>query len=236
MEALQTPRVPLPKLPLPKLPQPTQTGTAPIVPTTVVIPKPIMPKPSPMVQTRIVVPQTKQPGTGLLRQFGGGGQIVIAATPQVTAVPTVATVEETGYTILVKMLDAWEGSVEQTQQLANLRYIDGTPIIDVKRRDIIREIIGMLIYQPFEEVIDFLKDAPNPEYILWDQESMDEGRTKVAREIAIQQAEEVGVKGVGRCRYCPSTELVYAMKQLRSGDEPATIFVRCVMCNKQWRQ
>jgi DNA-directed RNA polymerase subunit M/transcription elongation factor TFIIS len=94
----------------------------------------------------------------------------------------------------------------------------------------------MLRYQEFDDVIYFLTNAPDPAFILWDQESLDEGRLVVAREIAIQQAEEVGVKGVGKCRYCQSTELVFALRQLRSGDEPATIFVRCVFCTKQWRQ
>lgn len=109
-------------------------------------------------------------------------------------------------------------------------------IIDIERRDIILEIIGMLLYQPAQDVIDFLIDAPNPGYVLWDQLFMNEGKISIEREITIQQAEEVGVKGVGKCRYCSSNELVFAQKQLSSGDEAMKVFVRCVACQKSWRQ
>lgn len=126
---------------------------------------------------------------------------------------------------------------DQITDLLALKYItDGTLIINPKRKDVLIEIIGMLLLQPYPEVIEFLSEATDPDYILWDQESMNEGRVNVAREIAIQQAEEVGVKGVGKCRYCTSNELVFAQKQIRSGDEPMTIFVRCIACRKQWRQ
>lgn len=211
----QTTTVPLPT------PQPTQ------VPQPQITPRPIIATPT---------PTPTQGQGGILRQFGGGGTTTIMTGPQVTAAPTVTIVTETGYSILVRLIGVWGGTPEQAQQLSELQYMNGTSIIDVKRRDVIMEVIGMLKNQTFDEVIDFLTDAPSVEFVMWDQEALDEGRIKVAREITIQQAEEVGVKGVGRCRYCPSTELVFAMKQLRSGDEPATIFVRCVLCNKQWRQ
>jgi hypothetical protein len=242
---LPTPTVPLPT-PTVAIPTqrstiiPTPTAVIPTPRTTVIQPKqPIQPMqtppPQPQIAPRPIVTAPVPGQGGMLRQFGGVGA-TITRGPQVTASPTVTIVAETGYSILMKLLDIWEGTPEQAQQLSTLQYITGAPIIDVKRRDVIMEIVGMLQYQSLDEVIDFLTDAPNPEFVLWDQESLDEGRIKVAREITIQQAEEVGIRGVGRCRYCPSTELVFAMKQLRSGDEPATIFVRCVMCNKQWRQ
>lgn len=232
-----TPRI-QPTVPTPNTTQVFPTGRT--QPATVPLPTPQQ-TPQPMVMQQQVVPRptvaTPTPAQGgLLRQFGGGGTTTIFTQPQVTAAPTVTIVTETGYSILMRLLDAWNGTEEQARQLSELQYTNGNLIIDVKRRDIIMEIIGMLQYQTFEDVLDFLTDAPNPSFVLWDQESLDEGRIKVAREITIQQAEEIGVKGVGKCRYCPSTELVFAMKQLRSGDEPATIFVRCVMCNKQWRQ
>ncbi|CAH6420573.1 Transcription elongation factor TFIIS [uncultured virus] len=229
---------------------PAITQTRPIIPPTpkitipaealVVQQTPTVPQQVVVFQTTVPVipkPQTITQG-GILKQFGGAGAGVVAvtATPQITATPVINIIEETGYSILTKLLHIWNGTPEQAQVLANLQYINGNYIIDINRRDVITEIIGMLTRQDFDEVIDFLTDAPDPSFVLWEQEAMDEGRLKVAREMIIQQAAETGVKGVGKCRYCPSTELVFALKQLRSGDEPATIFVRCVMCQKQWRQ
>jgi len=176
---------------------------------------------------------------GLLRQFGGAtsGVMTQRATPgSKNETPNVKITEETGYSLLMKLSNVWDGTHEKATQLDSLKYKNGHKIIDIGRRDVIGEIIGMLRINTFEYVISFITDAPSPEYILWNQKSLDEGRIKVAREIMIQQAEEVGVKGVGKCRYCSSTELTFALKQLRSGDEPANIFVRCVMCNKHWQQ
>jgi len=174
---------------------------------------------------------------GMLRQFGGAGTITtIATTTQAAAAPKVTIALETAQSLLTKLMPLWNGNITQVDSLVELRYINGAPIIDLKRRDVILEIIGMLRKQTFEEIMDFLTDAPNPDFVLWDQTSLDEGRIKVAREIIINQTEDTGVSGVSKCRYCPSTELVYAMKQLRSGDEPMTVFVRCIMCHKQWRQ
>jgi hypothetical protein len=175
------------------------------------------------------------PQGGILRQFGGGAATV-TVSPQAVTAPKITIVTETALTILTRLTPVWNGTPEQIQQLIALRYATGSPIIDVRRRDIIIEIIGMLTRNPFAEIMEFLTDAPTPEFVLWEQSSLDEGRIKVEREIMIQQAEEVGVRGVGKCRFCPSTELVFAQRQLRSGDEPATVFVRCVMCTKQWRQ
>jgi len=252
------PVVPAPMVPAPVVPRPQTIVPAPIVPAPIV-PTPAVPRPQPIIPAPFVPapaiptpggarpteqlttsPQprtvtTTPQGGGIVRQFGGR-LTTVTAGPAAVAGPTVTIIAETGERILTRLMDIWNGTPEQIQQLITLRYINGAPIIDVRRRDIIIEIVGMLKNQTFEEILDFLTDAPGPEFILWDQTALDEGRTKVAREIAIQQTEDVGVKGVGKCKYCPSTELVFAQKQTRSGDEAMTVFVRCVMCQKQWRQ
>ena len=177
---------------------------------------------------------------GILRQFEGVGSnvgvVTVTGEQKVTAAPLVNIVEETGYSILRQLAGLWDGTEDQIGRLSQLRYTNGNYIVDPNRRDVIMEIVGMLIKQGFDNAYGFLSNVSDIESLLWEQKSMDSGRDKVVREITIQQAEDVGVKGVGKCKYCPSTELVFATKQLRSGDEPATIFVRCVMCSKQWRQ
>ena len=234
--------VPMPKIavPTPTIPMPTITTPAIAVPTPTIgapVPKIAMPEFQPTIPTpqKQTVPFPTQGGK--LRQFGGGiGTTTIGQIATAPTVPTIEIVEETGYSILIKLMDKWNGSIDRVQQLAQLQYADGGYIFDAKRLDVITEIIGMLRNNDFAEVVDFLTDAPNLNYVLWDQESVEEGRIKEAREIAIQRAEETGVKGVGKCRYCASTELVFAVRFLRSGDEPATVFVRCILCGKQWRQ
>jgi hypothetical protein len=151
--------------------------------------------------------------------------------------PTIIAKEETGYNILQRTMNIWNGTREQIVQLSNLRYIgDGTLIVDPRRKNIIMELIGMLRANPYDEVVEFLSHASDHDFILWEQPSLDEGRNKLIREIIIRTAEDEGIEGIDKCRYCPSTRLVYATVQLRSGDEPKTVFVRCVECKKQWKQ
>ena len=151
--------------------------------------------------------------------------------------PSTAT-KETPYTILSRTREAWNGTLEQAQTLISLHYPNGSLIIDLKRPDVITEIIGMLQTQTFDSVIQFLMNPnlTNPDFLLWEQKSMDEGRLRVARELMVQQTEEEGVKDVGKCRHCASNELVYKTRQTRSSDEPLSVFVRCVQCQKQWRE
>lgn len=190
-----------------------------------------------------VVPVSKNKKTekgGKMSQFttrSGTTKTKLPRTPVKTKTFTsVVYKADTGASILQDLIDVWGGDEDKINELAELQYPNGDHIIDPKRKDIITEVVGMIISQGYQEVLEFLSQATNPEYVIWEQKFMEEGKNKVIREIEIQQTEQTGVKGVGKCRFCASTELVFTTKQLRSGDEPATIFFRCVMCQKQWRQ
>ena len=39
-----------------------------------------------------------------------------------------------------------------------------------------------------------------------------------------------------KCSRCGNNEAVWWIKQMRSGDEPPTIFYRCTKCKHTWRQ
>lgn len=120
--------------------------------------------------------------------------------------------------------------------LLQLKYPNGIFIINDKDKDVTIEIIGMLNIYPIDYILDFLSDSPNKEWIFWEQQFMNIGKVSVEREIFINRAEEIGVKGVGKCRFCTGTELVFAQKQVNSGDEPMKVYVRCITCNQHWKQ
>lgn len=120
--------------------------------------------------------------------------------------------------------------------LLKLKYINGDFIIDDKDKDIIIEIIGMLNLYSIDYILDFLTNSPDKQWIFGEQKFMNIGKVSLEREIFINRAEEIGVKGVGKCRYCPGTELVFAQKQVNSGDEPMKVYVRCVTCGQHWKQ
>lgn len=120
--------------------------------------------------------------------------------------------------------------------LLELKYINGSFIINDNDKDVVIEVIGMLKLYPINYILDFLRGSANKQSIIWNQDFMNIGKVSVEREIFINRSEEIGVKGVGKCRYCPGTELVFAQKQVNSGDEPMKVYVRCVTCNQYWKQ
>ncbi len=138
-------------------------------------------------------------------------------------------------TLMMELAYVWNGTRDQINFLLKLKY-RGTniDILSMDDREIYTEIISYLRMNGFENTVSFLRGADSRNYILWEQNIMDEGRTKIAREIIIQRTEDTGIKGVGKCKFCNSKELVFSTRQLRSGDEPATIFIRCVLCQRQW--
>lgn len=180
--------------------------------------------------------QNQQRQGGLLGQFSGGVNMKIVPQTGQGAVPTSVTQVKTAPLIMMSLTNLWNGNSNQVSSLLSLTYPDNTPIINIDRKDIIIEIISMLIKLGYEETFIFLSNVGSSEDLIWEQKAMDKGRNYVLREVTIHQAEEVGVKGVGRCRYCPSTELTFSMKQMRSADEPMTVFVRCILCQKNWKQ
>lgn len=126
---------------------------------------------------------------------------------------------------------------EDIDKILRLKYFNKDRyIINSEDKYITIEVIGMLHNYDFDYILDFLTDAPDQDWILWDNKYMNIGKISVEREILINRVEEVGVKGVGKCRFCSKDELVYNQKQVNSGDEPMKVYVRCVSCNKHWIQ
>ena len=229
----------------PVVPQPVARPFAsPNVPLQQAVARPVVPQPvaSPWLQqvASPFVSSQQVGGVGIMSRLARSRtnttQAAVMAQAGPTFVPQFTIVQETEETLLRSLNHVWPATDAEITTLTGVIYADGTPIINLRRRDIIMEIIGMIINNDFESILDFIRDAPSPEFILWDQSAMNESRIKLAREITIHQAEQVGIKGVGKCRYCTSKELSFSMKQMRSGDEPMTVFVRCVLCNKQWKE
>ncbi|MEM4261120.1 MAG: hypothetical protein QXG00_07800 [Candidatus Woesearchaeota archaeon] len=136
------------------------------------------------------------------------------------------------------LIDILNQDSEKIKKLLSLTYKDkDEKIINLKDPEVLMEIIGMFKKgETFDSVLKFIQNAPNREYILWEQEFMNEYKNKIMREVEVQQIEETGVKGIDKCRFCGSDRLVFVTRQIRSGDEPATIFIRCVTCGRSWKQ
>jgi len=188
--------------------------------------RPIIPKPSGGLMNQMKVSGV---GLGLLKPQSQKPSLSRPVPQKITSVQ-----EKNGYDVLLSTISLWKGNENMVKELTSLKYKNGGYIIDINRKDILIEIIGMLKNLKYDDVVDFLRDAENPEYILWEQPSLDEARNNLAREITVKLSEEKGIKNVGKCKYCNSKELVFVLKQTRSGDEGFKTFIRCVECQKHW--
>lgn len=121
---------------------------------------------------------------------------------------------------------------EEFEKLNKLKYSNGKPIIDNDDQEVLTEIIGMIDKLGFKTTLNFLSIITNRDELIWTQEAMDLGAAAVSREIDIQQTRETGIKGIKKCRFCGSDELIFNQKQTRSGDEPMTVITKCVQCGK----
>lgn len=126
-------------------------------------------------------------------------------------------------------------SVTEIKTLTSLKFPNKDYILDFDNKGLLLEILGLLVNYPVTFVISFLSTAENPDYILWNQPSMDEYYANFEKEVSVYQMEEKGIVEAGKCRFCPSEELVMIRKQTRSGDEPITTFFKCVKCQKGWK-
>jgi DNA-directed RNA polymerase subunit M/transcription elongation factor TFIIS len=141
-----------------------------------------------------------------------------------------------GIAMLRDTMESWNGTESEVERLSELTYKDTSEyIISTEYPQLMMEVIGLIRRESATFAIDFLAEAPNPEYVIWEQPVFDTARQNLAREILMYTEGEKGVKGAGKCRYCTSKELVFSSKQMTSGDEQTKIFVKCVLCLRGWR-
>lgn len=134
--------------------------------------------------------------------------------------------------LLTRSLPIWKGNSKQLETLLSLKLKSGKIIRRINKEHVIN-IIDLLLKYNFDDVINYLSELDD---IYWDLPIFDESRNKQLREHINREDKEVGVETGEKCRYCPSMQLVSTTVQTRSGDEPATIIVRCPECGKRWRE
>ena len=236
----KVPRPPVPSIPASgqgsiQVPRPP----VPSIPANGQVPRTTVPPIGTSGQGSIQVPRTTVPSiptSGQKLGIPGGVNVKIPKIPKSKVEKTQKkdTFEIEISDILSETKEIWGGTDDQIRILTGYFMLEKNEDIG---KEFTIELLTILMKEGFEKVHEMMENnKDNISNIIWEQKRMDEGRFAIARETAILRAEDVGVKGVGKCRHCPSTELVFAEKTTRSLDEPTTIFVRCVRCNKRWKQ
>lgn len=78
--------------------------------------------------------------------------------------------------------------------------------------------------------VELILNAKNINDIIWNEESSSEARKQLQIEIMEYRHLERGVEGLGKCKHCNSTELIFIRKQDRAADEETNVKVKCQAC------
>lgn len=116
------------------------------------------------------------------------------------------------------------------------QYVAPKLVLSLDDSEVTMELLGFLRTSPVEQVVTDIRQCKDRSDLLWLAHYHREGYLAVAREAFILQVEESGIKGLVKCRRCQSSNVLMMSKQLRSGDEPTTIFTRCIDCKETWKQ
>ena len=79
---------------------------------------------------------------------------------------------------------------------------------------------------------------PNKVGYLTSEEIFPGRNDKIKEELKLRMAQKIKTKtsNMFRCPNCKERKTTYYEKQMRSFDEPATVFITCTPCGYQWRK
>jgi len=131
--------------------------------------------------------------------------------------------------------------IGETQQLNQILEVQQISQISGIQPFLLKELIPDLIYIMKNEGVEALQraieraDPSQPQSIIFNHPSQEahEATQKVEIELILNKPEVVERDDI-QCR-CGSRKIQTAVVQTRGGDEPATVFARCVACNARWK-
>lgn len=133
----------------------------------------------------------------------------------------------------------WSLTDPELTELTRLHYggeATRPSVLSLDDTEVTMEMLGFLRKTPITQIIAEVKQCRDRSDLLWLASQHRDGFLAVAREVFILQVEESDIKGLVKCRRCQSSNVLMMSKQLRAGDEPTTIFTRCVDCKETWKQ
>jgi DNA-directed RNA polymerase subunit M/transcription elongation factor TFIIS len=116
--------------------------------------------------------------------------------------------------------------------LMNLNDKNNVTIFNINDNDIILCVLSIIKKIGIKNSIIYLNNIDI--FNIWNMLGFEESKNREEIYYSIFTEPPKGIKGVGKCAKCNSTELSIAIRQVRSADEPMTVFFRCINCNHNW--
>lgn len=121
--------------------------------------------------------------------------------------------------------------------IVQLRYqLDGTPIFKADDPNTTMEIFSLLQKHGAVDAYKILVEASkHEEKIPWSLPTIIPTIKNAEHQYKLGRSKKTGIKVDVPCRKCGKTEVTVVERQMRSPDEPASMFATCVGCGKTWR-
>lgn len=123
-------------------------------------------------------------------------------------------------------------------ELKKMKYADGSPIFDFINRVRLYDAISIILQLGYYDGRAFLSKVQTPADLLFNAPlpTLERARDRHLIDLRIMKTKpEVRGESVFTCAKCKSKNIMSAEKQIRSADEPATIFLTCLNCGNKWR-
>lgn len=108
------------------------------------------------------------------------------------------------------------------------------PIINLADRAVLYQVVFLLLILGFTEIYRFLSTVQSPKDIFFGNPLMKRAHDKSIIDLKILKWKPNVTTGV-KCKRCGEKKVLVSERQLRSADEPATVFYRCTSCDYAWR-
>lgn len=127
---------------------------------------------------------------------------------------------------------------EDLPRLTELKYPNGAPIFNLQNRDALYAGLSILLQNDLQTALDFFSTVKEPSDLTFKSPQMHNAEEKYLLGIRTLKAksEVLIAEGIFECPRCHNKRINYTEKQIRSADEPTTLFLLCVECQFQWRQ
>ncbi len=126
---------------------------------------------------------------------------------------------------------------DEINQLKALSYPppNSQPIVTLSDRSTLFEIVNLILFLGFEQTLAFLKRVVTPANIIFDSPLMERAKNNYILNLENLKTKVRTAKGTVPCPRCRGTNVQMSERQVRSIDEPTTVYFKCIDCDKTWK-
>lgn len=126
---------------------------------------------------------------------------------------------------------------DEINQLKALSYPppNNQPIVTLSDRSTLFEIVNLILFLGFDETLAFLKRVVTPANIIFDSPLMERAQNNYILNLENLKTKVRTAKGTVPCPRCRGTNVQMSERQVRSIDEPTTVYFKCIDCDKTWK-